>query len=326
MISIIIPVYNVRLYINRCINSILKQTYDNFEVILIDDGSTDGSDKVCIEFAKVDKRIRYIRIENSGVSVARNIGIKNAKGDLLMFVDSDDYIDNNLLKVLYMNQMEYGCDVVKFNSTITSTHKEEIIPYTEEVIIYNSEEALHEYFYGNEVKLKVQVWSGLYKKELFNQVCFPKGKNYEDSYVTPMILRKSKKTIFIDYPGYFYYMRNDSIMHSTLNDEKVAAYDLYRFLYFNINTDDLVLKKTIIQRWVYQFIYVYRMVKKDGNHLKRQKYWMKRIYTELKSDSKKLLKMDLSITCRFQLVLFLVSPVLFNLLIDYFELRGEKCE
>lgn len=113
-------------------------------------------------------------------------------------------------------------------------------------------------------------------------------------------------------------------MHSALNDEKVAAYDLYRFLYFNINTDDLVLKKTIIQRWVYQFIYVYRMVKKDGNHLNRQKYWMKRIYTELKSDSKKLLKMDLSITCRFQLVLFLVSPVLFNLLIDYFELRGES--
>lgn len=326
LISIIIPMYNVLPYIKRCIESILMQTYNNFEVIIVDDGSTDGSDIVCINFAKADKRIRYIRIENSGVSVARNVGVDNAKGSFLMFVDSDDYIDRNLLKVIYAIQVKYNCDLVKFNSTITSIYKDEMDHYTENVTIYNSEEALHEYFYGNEVKLKVQVWSGLYKKELFNHINFPKRKNYEDSYITPIVLGRSTKTVYIDYPGYFYFMRSNSIMHSALNEEKIAAYDLYRFLYFNINTDDIELKNLLVQKWVYQFIYVYRLLKKEGKHLNQQKYWLKRIYGELRSDCKKLLGMSLSITCRFQLILFLVSPNLFNFLINCFELRGKKDE
>lgn len=112
--SIIIPVYNVKLYIKRCITSVLNQTYKDYEVILVDDGSTDGSGKICDEYVKQDNRIRVIHQKNHGVSVARNVGIQAAIGEILLFLDSDDcYEQNNFLKEIA--KVIHGADIVVFN-------------------------------------------------------------------------------------------------------------------------------------------------------------------------------------------------------------------
>ena len=322
-ISIIVPVYNTASLVTRCLQSILKQTYKNFEIIIVDDGSTDGSDEICKEITKKDWRIKYIRINNSGVSVARNMGIEQAKGDFLLFIDSDDYIDNYLLEKIIFCQEKYNCDVVKFSATISNEDNCDIFTNNEDIEIYTSQDALKEYFYGDGTKIKVQIWSGLYKKELFEDIRFPVGKIYEDGYVTPKILARSSKIVFLDYPGYVYYMREGSYMHSTLSNEKIAAYDLYKDIYPIVCNNYPVFKKLIIEKWIFQYIYTYRTIKKDSNYtFIQKKKWYKKIYNELLVDQNFLLQQDLSNSCKRQLKLFLFSPILFNLYIDFVELRG----
>ena len=111
LISIIVPVYKVEKYIDECIKSIINQTYTNLEIILIDDGSPDNCGKICDEYAKNDKRIKVIHQKNMGQSVARNVGLEYAKGDYIGFVDSDDYIKNNMFEVLHNNLVSYNADI-----------------------------------------------------------------------------------------------------------------------------------------------------------------------------------------------------------------------
>ena len=111
LISVIVPVYNVEKYLEKCIDSIINQTYQNLEIILVDDGSTDGSGKICDEYSRKDNRIKVIHKENGGLSDARNIGIKNANGGLIGFIDSDDYITENMFEVLQKDLRKYNADI-----------------------------------------------------------------------------------------------------------------------------------------------------------------------------------------------------------------------
>lgn len=112
MVSIVMPVYNKHRYLTKSLNSIINQTYKNFELIIVDDGSTDGSEKLCDEFAQKDQRIKVIHLKNSGVSNARNIGLDNAKGKYIQFIDSDDYVDEDMLEKLYGKATQYDVDIV----------------------------------------------------------------------------------------------------------------------------------------------------------------------------------------------------------------------
>lgn len=121
MISIILPVYNTEKYLERCINSIVNQSYNDLEIIIIDDGSTDGSARICDEWREKDSRIKVIHKQNEGVSVARNTGLEISKGDFIFFIDSDDYINNNyLLEKLMSVQKRYQCDIVKYTAIIST--------------------------------------------------------------------------------------------------------------------------------------------------------------------------------------------------------------
>ena len=111
LISLVIPVYNVEKYLDKCMESVLAQTYDNYEVILVDDGSTDNSGKMCDEYAERDSRVTVYHQKNSGVSVARNVGIENAKGEFISFIDSDDWVDESYLEKLVNAQIKYNADL-----------------------------------------------------------------------------------------------------------------------------------------------------------------------------------------------------------------------
>ena len=324
-ISIIIPVYNTEKYIERCLRSILAQTYQQFEIIIVDDGSTDGSIEICKKYALKTSKIKIVQIKNSGQSVARNVGIKNASGDYICFVDSDDWIDCLLLEKAVSCFHSYSCDIVKFTSIITSL--EQVKPESKDydIEVYNASGALQEYFFGDEKKLRVQVWSGIYKKSLFHNLEFPRGKVFEDSYVTPQLLAKAQKIVYVGYPGYFYFMRAESTMHIGVTESKIAAYDVYKVLYENICKKFPEYEDYLCEKCVYQYIYTYTsLLTAEGKRCPNSIKWKKRIYTELSKDQKFFLSKKLSPSCRKQLKLFLLSPRIFNIYINIVNMKLKR--
>ena len=179
LISIIVPVYNVDKYLNRCINSILKQTYSNLEVLLIDDGSTDNSGLICDKYASKFNNIRVYHKKNGGISSARNYGLDRIsnKANYIAFVDSDDFLHPRMYEILYGDLIKYDCDIAVCNMDKTySTIVNEYI--SENVLILNKEEYFENYFddfYRSNV-----VWNKLYKRKCIEKLKFEEGKIYED--------------------------------------------------------------------------------------------------------------------------------------------------
>lgn len=210
-ISIIVPVYEVEQYMNRCINSIVNQTYENLEIILVDDGSTDSCPEICEEWAKMDNRIKVIHKKNGGLSDARNEGMKIATGELIGFVDSDDWISPDMYTILYEQMVKNdseisACGVEKVWEN--KKEKERLTPLGSYVL--NREEAMEAII--DESLLKQPVWYKLYKRKVIQNVSFPVGKCHEDVFWTYQIIGNANKVSIIDTPCYFYYQRKGSIM------------------------------------------------------------------------------------------------------------------
>lgn len=228
LISIIVPVYNVELYLKDCIESILYQSYTNFEVILVNDGSSDNSLNICNHFYTLDKRVILINKINGGLSDARNRGLESAKGDFICFIDSDDIIHQDFLKILITNIDD--CDFVMVNYESFMKIEDTSInlyPQPLKYKVFSSYESLQliETF---KYPLFVLAWNKLYKRDLWKYLRFPYGKIHEDEFVIHHILDNCQKVKFIDLNLYYYRQRSDSIMSSAkaekaIND-KIEAY------------------------------------------------------------------------------------------------------
>ena len=211
-ISIIVPVYQVEKYIRQCIESILAQTFTDFELILVDDGSKDNSGKICDEYAEKDKRIRVIHKENDGLSDARNKGLDNASGNYFMFVDGDDYIAPNMAECLYKKISEAKVDIAACNyryifedgkKDFSTENKAEIINANE--IFYNRK---NERNYG----FWTVAWNKLYKREKFKSLRFRFGKYHEDEFWANDIYQMDIKAVTVSESLYYYRQRGNSIM------------------------------------------------------------------------------------------------------------------
>lgn len=211
MISIIVPVYNIEKYIDRCIESICSQTYADLEIILVDDGSTDNSGKICDEYATKDRRIRVIHKKNGGLSDARNSGLDIANGELVAFVDGDDYIHPKMYEIMLQIMNDCGSDIVCCD--YKKVLGDEDITGGEEVSKYNSykEEEIIQQIWRDNVRTVVQ-WNKLYKAEIFMDIRYPLGKYHEDTFVIHHILQKCKKYTVIEQELYYYMQHPDSIM------------------------------------------------------------------------------------------------------------------
>lgn len=210
LISIIIPVYKAEKYIHQCIDSVLAQTFTDFELLLIDDGSPDNSGTICDEYAKRDKRIRVFHQKNQGVSVARNLGIKEARGHWIAFIDSDDWIENTMYEEMYYAAIKQNADIVGCNFfEVFSTH------ISERKTFYTSQDA----FLADIIKNNWGViWKLLIKKSLFddNNIRFPKGLNGGEDYLVCInLLVKAKQTICINKPLYYYNRCNEQSIITT---------------------------------------------------------------------------------------------------------------
>jgi len=233
MISIIVPVYNVEEYLEECLESIRKQTYQDIEVILVNDGSTDGSHAICERYCQMDKRFRLINQKNQGQSVARNRGVKESLGEYIMFVDSDDVVSLGLLEQL-MKYKSDGIDIVECNriEDIQSLNEEKKDIHVKE---FDSDEALYQCF-NHGVS-----WSPvakLYRRKIVEKVPFLENLIYEDFYTGIVSLKYIQKMRKIDYIGYYYRYHTSSTMNRTYSEKNLDIFKVGEKLLENFREDE----------------------------------------------------------------------------------------
>lgn len=222
LISVIVPVYNVEPYIERCIKSILNQTYSNFELILVDDGSPDQAGKICDEYAAMDKRITVIHQENKGLSAARNAGLSIMQGQYLTFIDSDDFVHESYLFSLYQLIKKYGVGVsqVAFEKGQADT-------------FLNADRKIEETLFTDSTlfgdrRVKIIACAKLYNSSIFFNLKFPEGKINEDEFVTYKAIAYGGGIAVSSEKLYYYYNRPLSIMHTKREVVSLDFQDAYR--------------------------------------------------------------------------------------------------
>lgn len=232
LITIIIPIYQVENYLKKCLDSVINQTYKNLEIILVDDGSKDNSPQICDEYKRKDNRIKVIHKENGGLSDARNSGMKMATGKYIGFVDSDDYIKEDMYEILYKNMINTKADISICNLLmIKENDKVEDIEEKQHIVEFGKKEALKLLI---ENKIRSYAWNKLYKKELFDNIEFPKGKKMEDMAVMHKIFEKAEKVVYTDKIEYYYLQRSDSILGNIdlklTNDLRYFVTERYKYV------------------------------------------------------------------------------------------------
>lgn len=226
LISLIIPVYNVEKYLSKCLETVLGQTYRNLEIILVDDGSEDQSGKLCDEYAGQDARIQVIHKKNGGLSSARNAGLESATGEYIVFVDSDDFLDENYVSYLYEVLIKTGADmsICQMTEFCNGKSEEKICNGEEQIEILTPEAALKRFLLQK--NLFASAWCKMYKKELFSDVRYPVGYIYEDMAVIHLLFLKSEKIVWSNQKLYYYRQHHSSIMNCGFNLHKLDRIEI----------------------------------------------------------------------------------------------------
>ena len=234
LISIVVPVYNVSMYLRDCLETILRQTYNNFELILVDDGSTDDSGKICEFYSSKDNRVSVIHQNNGGLSSARNAGIEVAQGSYITFVDSDDYLSVYYLQMLYeaivKNEAEISiCDFKSVAENNKPELEEKIKNKIDEVLL-SPQNAIKNVYLDKYHGVDFVAWAKLYKTSLFKDagISYPEGRLHEDTFTTYKLLYIAKKVVYIDVPLYFYRNREGSITTVAFNIKRLDMLDATR--------------------------------------------------------------------------------------------------
>lgn len=219
LVSIIVPIYKVENYLHRCVDSILQQTYSNLEIILVDDGSPDQCPQICDKYASIDSRIKVIHKKNGGLSDARNYALDIMKGDYVTFVDSDDYIANNMIELFMQSILTHQCAMVVCGVNIIDAKQN----------IYDKRNIdKSQLFTGAEITKQIIkdnfphnfAWGKLYKSTLFNDIRFPKGRYYEDIATIYKLTAKCKNIFCLSNNLYFYFLGREGNITSELSTSK----------------------------------------------------------------------------------------------------------
>lgn len=209
MISVIISVYNVAPYIEKCINSICQQTYSDLEIIAVDDGSTDESGAICDRLAQEDNRIVVVHKKNGGNASARNAGVDVAKGEFIAFVDADDYIESNMYEEMLTEMNNSSASIVSCGIIVTNINGEDKVVVSEERKFFSKEDAIHDFFSGG-TYISATACSKLYRKELFNELRFNNDVIHEDTEAMPRFIDASQDVLVMDKAFYHYIKRENS--------------------------------------------------------------------------------------------------------------------
>jgi glycosyltransferase involved in cell wall biosynthesis len=310
-VSVVVPIYKVERYLHRCVNSILNQTYSNTEIILVDDGSPDHCGKIADEYQKLDSRIKAVHKKNGGLSDARNYGMQFVTGEFTVFLDSDDWLERNMIEEMVNQSFKYNADIVQsaFYYAYDDHYLFDSRYYrkTEPPVVLDNKQLMFE-LVKNE-KVKNFAWGKLYKTNLIKDIPFEKGVLFEDVFWAHQVMRRVKTFVMLNQPMCYYYQRNDSIIatytprnldilkglqerHSFL---KMFYKDLTAESYKNIVKTSLIHYNLLLMNWDKD---------KDGLHRKEIQLYIRGNFQSLKKaveDDKELKK---------QLLLFKIHPIL----------------
>lgn len=239
LISVIIPIYNVEKYLDRCVESVIMQSYQNLEIILVDDGSGDNCPRMCDMWAIRDTRIKVIHKENAGVGMARNSGLEAATGDYLMFVDSDDYISLDAIQVLYERLIADKSDMAVGRHTDVYDDGQTNGTYCRWMRNdrLSAREALVQM--GEEHHIAVSAWGKLYRRTVFEKIRFSKISYGEDLWVFPLILLQCHRISTVDSLVYYYYQRSNSLIHERTEKSRIDELDATLHMVYQLLQNDI---------------------------------------------------------------------------------------
>ncbi|RST72559.1 glycosyltransferase [Siminovitchia acidinfaciens] len=282
IISIIVPIYNVEQYLNKCIDSILAQTFTKFELILVNDGSPDNCGEICDQYKLKDNRVKVIHKKNGGVADARNAGIDVAKGNYIGFVDSDDWIEPNMYEILYDLIVEHKTGISACSIQSPTNDKK---VNSDEINILDSGTAINLIYEGKPPGFGP--CNKLYLKNLFQEIRFPINRDYDDAAIMYQLFDKAEKIVMVDFPLYNYTYRDSSITKSPFSENRfdlvVNYYETYSFMekyypdmrdkivdeyYSSLRTMvvDIVNEKSILKNYKY-IRRISKLIKKDNNRI-----------------------------------------------------------
>ena len=265
LVSVIIPIYRVEEYMDKCISSVIQQTYSNLEIVLVDDGSPDRCPQICDDYAAKDARIKVIHKKNGGLSDARNAGIDVAKGDYITFIDGDDYVSQTYVEYLFgLFDYSNDCNVTACNHFVVRKGKATPNFDTKEVLVLNRFEVFESVLYHE--KIDVTSCGKLYKREVFNNLRFPKGRIYEDTYIFGSIVEQSPEIVCGPVAQYYYFQRERSIVNSGFNESKLEFIDSVNILTQKAEEYDPSLHEACIRRKTHSYLSVLRYM----NHCEKK--------------------------------------------------------
>ena len=314
LISVIIPVYNVEEYLHYAIESLEKQTYKNFEIILVNDGSTDNSGKLCDEYSEKYSNVRVFHKENGGLSDARNFGIQKAQGEFITFLDPDDYLEAYSLELLAGIQEIHDCDIISTRVkptelyNIYSNHS-----VTEEdfknVIVMDRDVFLEEAFYDKVAT--VSACGKLYRKSIL-EIPFPKGRIYEDLYIVSEHVAKVNKIVHTPLQIYNYYKRQGSIVNSKFTSKQYDFFDAIAYNRQVIREKFNNVDKLVTAINAKEVIGSFKII---GSAYKTSISDVYKIRKLIKENCSNILRNKrISYTFKMKYMLFILSPYLFNII------------
>ena len=305
LITIIVPVHNAKKYLRDCIESILSQTYHNLEIILIDDGSTDGSEKFVDDYAKSDKRIKVIHQKNMGLSSARNTGLKHATGKYITFVDSDDRIEPNMIENLFNALIDSQADIAICSfKEIYPNGKTKGFSHNYPKQVFTTEQALANMLQEN--GFMVSTTMKLFPTNYFKNTKFPTNRLHEDVGTTYKLIIKADKIVFIPNEYYIYVHHDNSIINQTFNERKFDLIELTDQMCDDIDQHYPNLKDVTNERRMRARFSVLRQIPLNHPKTKEIVDYLK-THQEFITDNKKASKTD-----KLALKLALTSPRLFQ--------------
>lgn len=305
IISVIVPVYKVEKYLRNCLNSILNQTFQDWEALLVDDGSPDGSGEICDEYARMDNRFKVVHKKNGGLSSARNTAIPLAKGEYIFFLDSDDFIHENALDTLLVLAENHDADIVQCGYIRGKETKfpENKIKTIEE--LYTRETIFTKFAYT------IITWDKLYRKKIIGDIRFPEGRINEDDYTTWKFYDKAQKILITNMPLYYYTVNPNSIMANQTRKPDFSYFSAYRERFeYHKEHNEPKLEGVSRIHWMKSLV----LVNTNKNISSKDRSMIRRLFLENYKITKSLpIKIPLKLDFLFRL--FIISPKLSNMML-----------
>lgn len=305
LISVIVPIYKVEQYLDRCIESLVNQTYKNLEIVLVDDGSPDHCPKMCDEWAEKDSRIKVIHKANGGLSDARNAGMKIAAGEYISFVDSDDWTHKDFYKVLMQVMSEQDADIVSCGIKRVYSEQDDCNIAEYSIEVFDRTQAMEAVL---EEKIPVPVWCKLYKSEVIKNELFDVGKYHEDVFWTYRAYGHASSSAIINADMYYYFQRATGIMGERFSEKRLDALEAMELLCRYIEKNFPELSELALNKYMGLCMYLYQTVIREKN-IKDKKALTEAILKKVKRESDRYkASAKLNIKDRFWLKLFCNFP------------------